>query len=198
MHRDVVPRGLFFGIIREMTTRILLILGLSFGFAAACESDDDGNDDADGANDDDATDTTDSDDGDSDACGMIASICHDNPENDPEISACHDVGHDDDLSVCTEQLEHCLDLCDGGHDDTGTGTGDDHGTGTDTDGTDGTDDTGGTGGTGTETACEQIASQCHENPDSDPAIEECHEFGHDGDETVCEEHLSDCLELCTH
>ena len=52
--------------------------------------------------------------GEADKCCELGAICHVVGDDvDPEVQACHELGHENDEAACAAEYESCLSICQG-------------------------------------------------------------------------------------
>lgn len=56
--------------------------------------------------------------GESDSCCRLGAVCHVAGDDvDPEVRACHDLGHENVQEACDARYEECLVICEGVNDE---------------------------------------------------------------------------------
>jgi hypothetical protein len=158
------------------------------------------------------------------ACEAIMDACHEKDDGtNAEVSACHEVAHEEDAAQCAAQQDACIATCDaappigsGGEDvpATASGSTDDGATGPATGDTTGSDETAtgttaaadtssdsgssdagsSTTGAGLEPSCDLLGSACHDIETKEGQM--CHDIGHDGDEAACAKAWDACVRIC--
>lgn len=96
-------------------TRVLLVCSVVAVFltvSSACS--DEGSKDAHGGEGGELNDHTGDGQGNVDPCCWLGALCHvAGGADDPEIEACHEIGHANNRAICDDELERCKAVCKG-------------------------------------------------------------------------------------